>query len=338
MKDKVDASRFNNSTKDAKVQMKYVPSNETIEKIEIKCTLDEIVTKERLPVYEDQSDEAFLKLNKEFLNLIDTYELWENGNANVFVYANFRRCLQGTARDTWDECLAEVEDDRGQDHFEMALMLLTEKILGTDALENQKEYLKVTSKPHQMSVKAWISRIKSINSYMLMMEEGARNFTERELISDVISKNIPAPWRLPFKLQVLHKADRIEEIMIKLQVIETEIKTHQETPSEGNGSRNNNNNNRSNSNGEKNLCKLPGHKGHAWEDCFNNKNGKKFKLQSTPGQWTQWDHEHWEKVLHWWRRKPQSKGNYTEPPTTPKLPFMGRKHMWVHSRRDQNWN
>lgn len=47
-----------------------------------------------------------------------------------------------------------------------------------------------TLKPLQMSVKAWINRIKSI---MFMMEKGARNFTEKELITNVISMNIPAP-------------------------------------------------------------------------------------------------------------------------------------------------
>ena len=272
MKDKSDTSKYS-SARDAKVPMKYTPAGDTVERIEIKCSLNGNVTKEKIPIFEDQGDEVFLKLKREYQNLIDTYNLWEEPDANTLVYKDFRRCLQGTSRDTWDECLDEVEDDRGQDHFETVLWLLTEKVLGTDALENQKKYLKTTPKPHNMSVKSWINRIKTINAYMLMMEEGASNFTERELIADVISENLPGTWKMPFRSQLLHKADRIANIMPQLQVFETDIKTHEENhKSEGNGSKR-----KTEAGGERNMCRLPGHKGHTWEDCFNNKNGKKFK-------------------------------------------------------------
>jgi len=48
--------------------------------------------------------------------------------------------------------------------------------------------LKNTPKPEKMFVKQWINRIKNINSYLPLMQESGKSFTEEELIAEVISK------------------------------------------------------------------------------------------------------------------------------------------------------
>lgn len=114
-----------------------------------------------------------------------------------------------------------------------------------------------------------------MNAYMKLMEDNGTIFTEEELITEIITKNIPSAWKMQFKLQALHKAEHLEEITTKLQKIESEIKIQDnqgselspkdpEHPKNGEGKR-------------KNLCKLPCHKGHTWEQCYNNKNGNNFK-------------------------------------------------------------
>jgi hypothetical protein len=51
--------------------------------------MDGSVDKTKLNVYEDGTDEEFLKLIKEFQNYVDTYEIWNDKHAAHTVYKNF---------------------------------------------------------------------------------------------------------------------------------------------------------------------------------------------------------------------------------------------------------
>jgi len=113
---------------------------------------------------------------------------------------------------------------------------------------------------------------------MKLMEEDATSYTDRELIAEVITKNIPSQWKMQFKLQALHKEDHLEEVITKLQIIEGEIKVQDEDRHHEAGlNPKNSKNSKGEEREEKNMCKLPGHKGHTWAQCFNNKNGDDFK-------------------------------------------------------------
>ena len=99
-------------------------------------------------VYEDNNDEEFLKLMKEFQNYVSTYSIWEEENAARTIYRNFRRCLAGAARDLWDQInVVDEDEERDELTFENHVRELTSAILGEDALQNQKDYLKSTPKP-----------------------------------------------------------------------------------------------------------------------------------------------------------------------------------------------
>jgi hypothetical protein len=54
--------------------------------------------------------------------------------------------------------------------FQFHVREFTNAILGTNALRNQKEYLKNTKKPFNMSVKRCINRLLNINSYLPLMQ------------------------------------------------------------------------------------------------------------------------------------------------------------------------
>jgi hypothetical protein len=256
----------NKDSNDKKVPMRYQTRNsKDTRSVEFKYTIDGTVEKTSMSVYEDGNDEEFLKLLKEFQNYVITYDIWEEEHAARTIYRNFRRCLAGAARDLWDQIiinLAEEEDQDGNEEtFTEHVQELTSAILGEDALRNQKDYLKNTPKPEKMSVKQWVNRMKNINSYLPLMQVGGRSFTEEELVSEVISKNIPSVWIKDFRMFKLHLKTRVKDVLTDLTMIEEQIKTPKPT-------------NFDNKNKHlKNPCRL--HGSHEWDDCRQNpKNAK----------------------------------------------------------------
>jgi hypothetical protein len=254
-------NRSNNKEQwtDKKVPMRYrIRNSKDANSVELKYTdMDGSVDKTKLNVYEDGSDEEFLKLIKEFNNYVDTYDIWDDEHAAHTIYKNFRHCLAGAARDLWDQ-INVVEEDQARDEltFQEHLKELIDAVLGEGALHNQKEYLKKTPKPEKITVKQWINRIKNINSYLPLMKPNARAFTEEDLINEAITPNIPSIWEKDFRFANLHLKTRIKEIIEPLTVIEEQVKpTNQgQNPSKKK---------------LKNPCRIHNW-GHEWDDCRQN--------------------------------------------------------------------
>jgi hypothetical protein len=158
--------------------------------------------------------------------------------------------------------LENTEENRDELTFQEKLVELTSTVLGSNAFQNQKEYLKNTPKPENMSVKQWLNRLKNINSYLPLMEQDGQAFSEADLISEVITKNIPSAWTKDYRLAELHLKKSLKDIMVKLTVIEENVKTHPK----GNQEKQNKQ--------FKNPCRK--HNGsHEWDDCrLNPKNQK----------------------------------------------------------------
>jgi hypothetical protein len=206
-------------------------------------------------------------MTKEFQNYLETFEIWENENAARIVYRNFRRCISGATKDLWDQINTINEDEEIDElTFSSHMAKLTRAVLGVDAFDNQKEYLKETPKPEKMSVKQWINRIRNINSYLSLMDQEARTFSEKELIAEVISKNIPHAWRVQYRLAKLHLKTKIDDIISDLTLIEENIKTHPKP-----------NHEKANKNKQlKNPCRVH-NGGHELEDCRQNPKNQKNK-------------------------------------------------------------
>jgi hypothetical protein len=239
-------------SKDKKTPMQYqIRKTKETKEVEFKYDIDGVTERTKISIFEDGNDEEYLKMIKEFQHYLETFEVWNNANAARIVYRNFRRCLSGATKDLWDELNIIAEDDeRDELTFNDHVEQLTNAVLGEEAFENQKDYLKFTPKPDKMSVKDWINRIKTINSYLPLIEHDARAFSERELIAEIISKNIPSAWKAQFKLSKLHLKARIKDIMGDLTIIE-EV-THPK-------------NNRKQL---KNPCRIHGN--HEWDECKQN--------------------------------------------------------------------
>jgi hypothetical protein len=69
-------------------------------------------------------------------------------------------------------------------------------IVGNDAFQNQKDYLKNMPKPEKMSVKQWVNRLKNINSYVPLMQRNGSSYSKEDLIAEIITKNIPHAWKI----------------------------------------------------------------------------------------------------------------------------------------------
>jgi hypothetical protein len=142
--------------KDKKVPMRcQIQHLKKTNSVKFKFTVDGTVEKMKLSVYKDGSDEAFLKMMKEFLNYVETHGIWDEENAARTVYRNFRRCLVGAARDLWDQIIAIEEEDEVREKLTSNNHLKehTSAVLGDDALRNQKDCLKSAPKPNKMTVK-----------------------------------------------------------------------------------------------------------------------------------------------------------------------------------------
>jgi hypothetical protein len=163
----------------------------------------------------------------------------------------------------WNLLPEEEDEGRVKLTFDNHLKELTSAFRGDNALRNQKDYLKNTPKPDMMSVKQWINRIKNINSYLPLMQPNGRSFTEEHLITEVISKNIPAAWIKDFIMFKLHLKTKIKDIISELTVTEEQVKTHPKPSQE---------------NPRKKQLKTPcrvHHGGHEWEDCRQNPKNQK---------------------------------------------------------------
>jgi hypothetical protein len=245
--------------------MKYqVQKSKDASSVEFKYEIDGIMEGTKINIYEDGNDEEYLRMIKEFQNYLEMFEIWENENVAWIVYRNFRRCISGATKNLWDQIIASEEnEERDELTFTESLGKLTKAVLGVDAFDNQKEYMKETQKPGKMSVKQWINRIKNINSYLSLMDQDARAFSEKELIAEVISKNIPSVWRIQYRLAKLHLKARIDDIISDLTLIEENIKTHPKS-----------NQDKTNKKQLKNPCRL--HNGnHEWDECRQNPKNQK---------------------------------------------------------------
>jgi hypothetical protein len=150
--------------KDKKVPIKYeTKAVKALETIDLKLQIDAMNEKVKLMVFEDGTDEQFLKLVKAFRNMIEAYELWEPENGVKIIYQSFHQCLSGATRDLWDQIniLKDNNETRDKLPFEDHLWNFTQETNGSYAYRSQKEYLKRTAKPERISVKLWLIWIKN---------------------------------------------------------------------------------------------------------------------------------------------------------------------------------
>mmetsp|Transcript_15769 Transcript_15769/g.19209 ORF Transcript_15769/g.19209 Transcript_15769/m.19209 type:complete len:186 (-) Transcript_15769:331-888(-) len=163
-------------------------------------------------------------------------------------------------------------------NFEKSVEELVEALLTEDAYKEQLTYLQETGKPFNMSVQAWIHRMKAINAYLPVMKTGGKSLTETQLIQ-IITKRQPVSWHDEFKLQDGHKLTRVNAALSKLKIFERREKCKravQEKHTENNKRQKRNREEKGGS-GFRNKCARCDDD-HKWFDCPEyNKNSKAYK-------------------------------------------------------------
>ena len=267
-----------------------------------------------VPCYgDDDQDETLLILVKDFNLLIEDGDLLEeeeigseeldrpftvaNNRRKLVaikeVYRKFRSCLKGEAREVWLKLVEDqpilaidnyvIDNTFGVENFYDNQKELAKTLLDDDAVEDLKTFLQSSKKPRRMRIDNYIRRIKVLNNYIPLMENGAIKLTERELIKQVILKNVPVSWNLALKRANNHKSTSLSDLQRILKPIEEADEVERKWK-ESNKSRNgkdnehkrgnpNNNNNNNSKNANDKPCRKPGHN-HLWGDCPDNRNGR----------------------------------------------------------------
>lgn len=114
------------------------------------------------------------------------HDLWILTNEST-VYDTIQQCLGGDALDTWVEIFVNKDKASWTTYLEEYV----ERLIGKDAYENQRDYIKEVKKPKDMNVRKWLLQIKIMNTCLpFLLNSGKGNtFSERELVK-IIGKNI----------------------------------------------------------------------------------------------------------------------------------------------------
>lgn len=244
-------------------------------KQEFKLSDGEVVKLE-IPKFNNESDEYLLLTLREFNDMTVTYDLFTLLNGSK-VYDRFRRCLSGDALDTWNGLI--VGKTKDSTNFKTAQLELVETLIGDEAHDDQVEYLKDTRKPHDMDVSKWIQRMKTINSYLPTLKDGASSLTEVQLVK-IITKNVPKAWKTQFKLADGHKSRTTIEALKKLRMLEKEEKHEKQIKLKARETGHQKRNAGSSGKIFNNKCTRCKDDEHEWFDCPKyNKNSKVYKAR-----------------------------------------------------------
>ena len=81
-----------------------------------------------------------------------------------------------------------IDNTYGVSNFETNQKSLIKASLDEEAIEDLKTYLQNQKKPRNMRIDNYIRRVKTLNNYIPLMDNGAIKLTERELIRQVVLK------------------------------------------------------------------------------------------------------------------------------------------------------
>ena len=262
-----------------------------------------------IPIYYDDSEDEILMMILSKFKVMDRcsnlFKMNSNATANVRqaaaerAFRMFRTCLDGDVGDKFDTIQSNTltinpQVTATQQNFYQCVEQLCSEVFPEEAADNVKDYLKTTTKPRTLNVRQWIARIKTINTYIPLVEQGATSFTDRELIKYVISENIPKSWKAKFLDHGCQSLTTLREIETRLSNFQKSEETcpqeysrkpHHQDHHKGenkpfkdrkNGERTGKGDNNGYRKGKKTLknpCRM--HKGeHEWADCPNNPRNK----------------------------------------------------------------
>ena len=111
-------------------------------------------------VSEETEPELISRLIRDFRDQIPNNRMHLSTGTLRFKY--FRECLGGTARDYWDECAADQQNET-IGTFDNAMTAFIRKYLSPTDLSDLLKYLDTTRKPWGLTVPELVARVKLIN-------------------------------------------------------------------------------------------------------------------------------------------------------------------------------
>ena len=265
---------------------------ESLKYVEHKFIFNLTSKKIKIPVYENGSDEELLRTLREFADMVRDYNFLAN---NVFVsnaYEFFSTTVKGQAKETWNSVLSDPtvapagQRDVAAWNAQQAAFLI--EMIGSEGYNNQLEYLRSTKKPREMKVRRWVRRVKTINTYLELLDPTRARLTDRQIVEYVIAPNIPHSWSKDFRLAKGHLATTTRdavEILEEIELAEPKEKKisgdrkDRREQGQGKGKGRNSRNQRRNNPHIKNPCRKHDGK-HSWEDCPDNPRSSNFRGKS----------------------------------------------------------
>ena len=136
--------------------------------------------------------------------------------------------LKGNTKDTRDELI--YRETLNKSNFDTHLADLVNDELGTKAFKYQVKYIRKTKNPKNMALKSWMKRVRTLNSYLLLLKAGDKRLTEGYLLEEVILENIPARWQREYDLRDMDESNNWSEVqafLIKCEKHLGENQSHQ---------------------------------------------------------------------------------------------------------------
>jgi hypothetical protein len=115
------------------------------------------------------------------------------------LFDNFRRILRDAAKDDWDWAIGSIPT-RNDATFQQAIELWKNEMILPTAHQNLVDYLETLTKPHQMTVEAFVNRLKVMVWYVTDMPFPGPDppTVSQTKLKNIIFQAMPVTWQTNF--------------------------------------------------------------------------------------------------------------------------------------------
>jgi hypothetical protein len=206
------------------------------------------------------------------------------------LFEHFEEVLIDTAENQWEDIVGDIDDvDRDEEAFENAIKELYLKYCGGDARDVMFEYLKTQCrKPIGEEPRTHVARLTTLYRYSNKLP-GIDPEKDTEHIKMPIFATFPESWRRDYARSGRKVANDSLQDIIDYMSMEKAFADQEGKDKKRKNEKEDKNDKKGNKkkkvgmrNGD-NSCRLPGHSGHDWKDCFENPRGRNFRPRNNGG-------------------------------------------------------
>ena len=233
--------------------------------------------------YENERYEKFLFWKRDLLSFFEEAAFSQNPHQK-FKYV--MRTLKGESKSDWKTLIDNMNANLGdQNDYVRVMCAFTKMNLPENPSGATLTYLREKAKlPEAYTIKAWIARLKTINSMLPLMQVDfnviIQKLTELEL-RDIILKNLPSRYITKLSESGLNPNSTISEVQQKLMVYEANFEKSKRLSDKQTERKKRTEVKKATPEREKkeepkkkfaNMCRI--HKTHEWSECRSNPKNK----------------------------------------------------------------